>query len=138
MVSSVAVLAQAIVGPNGIGLVGNLKTFLLSYSENLFFSTLFDIVSFRGNSPAMSFTGSSMDLVLAEDWSVARPSFMMPGFVAQRPTSILDFTLQDGPINVMSLDSFMGSLAMQWVGLVPALPPPRESALPQPDPPSKP
>ena len=85
----------------------------------------------------MSFTGSSMDLVLAEDWSVARPSFMMPGFVAQRPTSILDFALQDGPINVMSLDNLMGSPAMQW-GLVPALPPPRELASPQPDLPSKP
>ena len=85
----------------------------------------------------MSFSGSSMDLVLAEDWTVSRPSFMTPGFAAQRPMSILDFSLQDGPINVMSLDNMMGSPVMQWVGLVPELPPPRVATPPQPDPSAK-
>ena len=86
----------------------------------------------------MSFAGSSMDLVLAEDWTISRPSFMTPGFASQRPMSILDFALQDGPINVMSLDSIMGSPAMQWVGLVPELPPPRVTTPPLVDPSAKP
>ena len=84
----------------GFGLVG--KTEIIAFLSDISFSSICDIVFFSGNPAAMSFSVSSMDLVLAEDWTVSRPSFMTPGFAAQRPMSILDFSLQDGPINVMS------------------------------------
>ena len=58
---------------------------------------------------------SSIGNVLFADWLTARPDAALFG-AAAAPVTILDFALQPGPLDLMTLESLMGPRLMVWDG----------------------
>ena len=74
----------------------------------------------------------SLDNILLSDWNISRPSTALPGLAATTPMSILDFAMQDGPLDIMPLAALMEAPPMSWSGLIPAVPPRSVPPMPPP------
>ena len=74
---------------------------------------------------------SSIGNVLFADWLTARPDAALFG-AAAAPVTILDFALQPGPLDLMTLESLVGPRLMVWEGMVPPEPVRAQPAPPSP------